>query len=76
MSVKIVKIIWPFSDVVGSVGSLPRWFRLFNFFSLLVSSMSDFRPDTGGWWWTVFIFLFFRLTSSVALWGGEDAANK
>ena len=33
---------------MGRVGSLPRWFPLFNFFCLLV----------------------FRLTSSVALWGG------
>ena len=38
----------PFSGVVGSVGSLPRWFPLFNFFCLLVSSVSDFHPVTGG----------------------------
>ena len=47
----------PFSGVVGSVGSLPRRFPLFNFFCLLVSSVSDFRPDTGGRWWTFFFFL-------------------
>ena len=39
---------------MGSVGSLPRRFPLFNFFCLLVSSVSDFRPDTGGRWWTLF----------------------
>ena len=33
---------------MGSVGSLPRRFPLFNFFCLLVSSVSDFRPDTVG----------------------------
>ena len=38
----------PFSGVVGSVGSLPRQFPMFNFFCLLVSSVSDFRPDTVG----------------------------
>ena len=31
---------------MGSVGSLPRRFPLFSFFCLLVSSVSDFRPDT------------------------------
>ncbi|MCH3745315.1 hypothetical protein LZC04_09300, partial [Campylobacter coli] len=44
----IKKLSVSFSDVMGRVGSLPRWFPLFNFFCLLV----------------------FRLTSSVALWGG------
>ena len=38
----------PFSGLVGIVGSLPRQFPLFNFFCLLVSSMSDFRPDMWG----------------------------
>ena len=33
---------------MGSVGSLPRRFPLFSFFCLLVSSVSDFRPDTRG----------------------------
>ena len=32
---------------MGSVGSLPRRFPLFNFLCLLVSSVSDFRLDTG-----------------------------
>ena len=44
----------------------------FSFFYLLVSSVSNFHPDTGGWWWTV----SFRLACSVTLWGGRDAANK
>ena len=39
--------MWPFSDAVGPVGSLPRSFPLFNFFCLLVSSVSDFHLDTG-----------------------------
>ena len=26
----------------------------FSFFSFLVSSVSDFRPDTRGWWWALF----------------------
>ena len=30
----------------------------------------------GGWWWKLFFFFFFRLTCSVVLWGGRDAANK
>ena len=32
----------------------------------LISALTE-----AGWWWT----LFFRLTCSVALWGGRDAAN-
>ena len=44
----------------------------FCFFCLLVSSVSDFRPDTKG----VVVDTFFRLTCSVALWGGKDTANK
>ena len=27
----------------------------FRFFCLLVSSVSDFCPDTSGWWWTLFL---------------------
>ena len=64
-----------FSGVVGSVGSLPRQFPLFSFFCLLVSSVSDFCPDTRGAVVETHFF-FFRLTCSVALWGGRDAANK
>ena len=48
----------PFSGVVGRVGSLPRRFPLFNFFCFLVSSVSDFHPDTGEQWWTLFFCLF------------------
>ena len=33
--------------------------------------MSNFHPDARGRWWTLF-----RLTCSVVLWGGRDAANK
>ena len=44
----------------------------FSFFCLLVSSVSDFHPDTRG----AVLNTFFRLTCSVALWGGRDAANK
>ena len=33
---------------MGSVESLPRLFPLFSFFCLLVSSVSDFHPDTRG----------------------------
>ena len=64
----------PFSGVVGSVGSLPRRFPLFSFFCLLVPLVSDFCPDTRRA--VVDTFSFFRLTCSVALWGGRDAANK
>ena len=32
---------------MGCVESLPRWFPLFNFLCLLVSSVSDFHLDTG-----------------------------
>ena len=58
----------PFSGVVGRVGSLPRRFPLFNFFCLLVSSVSDFRPDTGG---TVVDTFFFFLGSFVQSRCGE-----
>ena len=47
MTVKSKGISGPFSGVVGSVGSLPSRFPLFNFLCLLVSSVSDFRLDTG-----------------------------
>ena len=48
MVVNIVDISETFSGVVSSVRSLPRWFPLFSFFYLLVSSVSDFCPDTRG----------------------------
>ena len=44
-------------------------------FCLLVFSVSGFCPDTKGTVVDTFFF-FFRLTCSVALWGGRDAANK
>ena len=44
----------------------------FSFFCLLISSMSDFHPDTK----RAVVDTFFRLTCSVALWGGRDPANK
>ena len=44
----------------------------FSFFCLLVSSVSDFCPDTR----RAVVDTFFRLTCSVALWGGRDIANK
>ena len=50
-------------------------FLCFSFFCLLVSSASVFCPDTRGKVVDTFFF-FFRLTCSVALWGGRDAANK
>ena len=43
----------------------------FSFFCVLASSVSNFHPDTWGWWWVLFYtHLFSRL------WGGRDAANK
>ena len=54
---------------MGSVGSLPRWFPLFNFFCLLVSSVSDFRPVTGEAVVNTFILIF--LGSLVQLHCGE-----
>ena len=44
----------------------------FSFFCLLVSSVSDSHPNTK----RVVVDTFFRLTCSVALWGGRDPANK
>ena len=70
MIVKIVKIFLALSLVLWAV-----WghFPLFSFFCLLVSSVSDFCPDTRR---AVVDTFFFRLTCSVTLWGGRDAANK
>ena len=44
----------------------------FSFFCLLVSSVSNFHPDTRG----VVMVTFFRLAFSVVLWGGRNTANK
>ena len=43
----------------------------FSFFCLLVSSESDFRPDTR----RAVVDTFFRLTCSVTLWGGTLQTN-
>ena len=43
----------------------------FSFFSLLVSSVSDFRPDTRGRWWTLF---WAHLFSSAV--GGEGCCKR
>ena len=45
----------------------------FSFFSLLVSSVSKFCPDTRR---VVVVVTFFMLTCSVVLWGGRNTANK
>ena len=60
----------PFSGVVGRVESLPRRFPLFNF-CLLVSSVSDFHPDMGEWWWTLLFVCLFVLGSLVQSHCGE-----
>ena len=44
----------------------------FSFYLLLVSSVSNFRPDTR----RAVVVTFFRLTCSVVLWGGRNTANK
>ena len=43
-----------------------------SFFCLLVSSVSNFSPDTRG----AVVVTFLRLTCSVVLWGGRNTANK
>ena len=47
----------------------------YSFFCLLVSSVSSFCPDKRERWRTLFKF-FFRLTCSVALWGGREGCCK
>ena len=61
---------------MGSVGSLPRRFPLFNFFCLLVSSVSDSHPDTGSGWWTLFFFFLGSLVQSHCGEGGMLQTNK
>ena len=48
----------------------------YSFFCLLVSSVSGSRPDTKGTVEDTFFFFFFRLTCSVALWGGREGCCK
>ena len=50
----------------------------YSFFCLLVSSVSGFRPDPKGTVEDTFSFFFFlfRLTCSVALWGGREGRCK
>ena len=43
----------------------------FSFFYLLVSSLSNFHPDTRGQKWSLF-----RLTCSAVLWGGRNTIKK
>ena len=82
MVVKIVKIFLGLSLVLWAVWvHFKGGFLCFSFFCLLVSSVSDFFPDTrrgggGQLFFLFFSFFFFRLTCSVVLWGGRDAANK
>ena len=47
----------------------------FDWLCLLVSSVSNFCPDTGARWWSLFNF-YFSLACSVILWGGRNTANK
>ena len=47
----------------------------YNFFCLLVSSVSGFCPDTKGTVEDTFFF-FFRLTCSAVLWGGREGCCK
>ena len=44
----------------------------FSFFCLLVSSVSNFHPNTKG----AVVVTFFRLACSVVLWGERNTANK
>ena len=73
MIVKIVKIYLGLSLVLWVVlGHFQGSSLCFSFFCLLISSVPDFCPATRG----VVVDTFFRLTCSVALWGGRDTANK
>ena len=47
MILKIVKIYLPLLWFMGRVGSLPRWFPLFNFFCLLVFQAHQFSRAVG-----------------------------
>ena len=60
---------------MGSVGLLPRQFPLFSFFCLLVSSVSDFRPDTRGAMVDTFFFFLSSLVQSHCGEGGMLQTN-
>ena len=60
---------------MGSVGSLPRQFPLFSIFCLLVSSVSDFRPDTRGAVVDTFFFFLGSLVQSRCGEGGMLQTN-
>ena len=51
---EIVESDWS-SDVCSSDLHFQGGSLCFSFFCLLVSSVSDFRPDTRGRWWTLFL---------------------
>ena len=78
MVVKIVKIYLGLSLLLWAVwghfqgGSLCLASSVCWSLQCLISALTQ-----GAWWWTAFFFFFFfRLTCSVVLWGGRDAANK
>ena len=75
MVVNIVDISETFSGVVSSVRSLPRWFPLFSFFCLLVSSGSDFHPDTRGVVIDIFKFILGSLVQLCCVEGGMLQRN-
>ena len=64
--------VWPITVVIYCTCHFQGGSLYFSFFCLLVSSVSDFFSDTKG----AVVDTFFRLTCSVALWGGRDPAKK
>ena len=72
---QIVKIYLGLSLVLWAVwghfqgGTLCLTFSVCWSLQCLISTLTQ-----GGRWWT--LFFFFKLTFSVTLWGGRDAANK
>ena len=45
---------YSYSSLKTSPSVTFKAFSCFRFFCLLVSSVSDFHPDTRVWWWTLF----------------------
>ena len=74
MIIKIVKIYLALSLVLWAVWGHFQGSSLYLTSSVCWSLQCLISVLTRGRWWT--LFFFFRLTSSVALWGGRDAANK